>query len=61
MKNGETAPEIEFLYKPVYDTITVYAKIQGDDTSAPLSTETYQVQQGQSFKAQAPSVVNYKL
>lgn len=61
VKNGETAPEIEFLYKPVYDTITVYAKIQGDDTSAPLSTETYQVQQGQSFKAQAPSVVNYKL
>lgn len=61
VKNGETAPEIEFLYKPVYDTITVYAKIQGDDASAPLSTETYQVQQGQSFKAQAPSVVNYKL
>ena len=61
VKNGETAPEIEFLYKPVYDTITVYAKIQGDDVSAPLSTETYQVQQGQSFKAQAPSVVNYKL
>ena len=61
LKNGETAPVIEFLYKPVYDTITVYAKIQGDDTSAPLSTETYQVQQGQSFKAQAPSVVNYKL
>ena len=61
VKNGETAPEIEFLYKPVYDTITVYAKIQGDDISAPLSTETYQVQQGQSFKAQAPSVVNYKL
>lgn len=61
VKNGETAPEIEFLYKPVYDAITVYAKIQGDDASAPLSTETYQVQQGQSFKAQAPSVVNYKL
>ena len=61
LKNGETAPVIEFLYKPVYDTITVYAKIQRDDTSAPLSTETYQVQQGQSFKAQAPSVVNYKL
>lgn len=61
VKNGETAPAIEFLYKPVYDTITVYAKIQGDDVSAPLSTETYQVQQGQSFKAQAPSVVNYKL
>lgn len=61
VKNGETAPEIEFLYKPVYDTITVYAKIQGDDVSTPLSTETYQVQRGQSFKAQAPSVVNYKL
>lgn len=61
VKNGETAPVIEFLYKPVYDPITVYAKIQGDDTSAPLSTETYLVQQGQSFKAQAPSVVNYKL
>ena len=62
VKAGETAPEIEFLYKPVYDTITVYAKIQGAaEGTAPLLTETYQVQQGQSFKAAAPSVDKYKL
>ena len=59
VKNGETAPEIEFLYKPVYDTITVYAKAK--DTDAELHTETYQVQQGQSFKVEAPSITNYKL
>lgn len=59
VKNGETAPEIEFLYKPVYDTITVYAKAK--DTDAELHTETYKVQQGQSFKVEAPSITNYKL
>lgn len=59
VKNGETAPEIEFLYKPVYDIIKVYAKAK--DTDAELHTETYKVQQGQRFKVEAPSITNYKL
>lgn len=61
VKTGETAQEIEFLYKPVYDTITVHAKVKDANPEQTLHTETYKVQQGQSFKVEAPSITNYKL
>ena len=67
LKNGETAPVIEFLYKPVYDTITVELKNKDGSENLPQDAlptgwkGSFQVQQGQSFTITAPSIVNYKL
>ena len=64
---GGAAPVVKFVYKPVYDTITV--KLTNEDGSADLPTDalpagwtgSFQVQQGQKFTIAAPSIVNYKL
>ena len=64
---GGTAPVVKFVYKPVYDTITV--KLTNEDGSADLPTDAlptgwtgrFQVQKGQNFSIAAPSIVNYKL
>ena len=64
---GGAAPVVKFVYKPVYDTITV--ELKNEDGSADLPTDalptgwtgSFQVQQGQKFTIAAPSIVNYKL
>lgn len=67
LKNGETAPVIEFLYKPVYDTITVELKNKDGSENLPQDalptgwTGKFPVQQGQSFTITAPNVNGYRL
>ena len=58
VKGGEAAV-VKFVYKPVYDTITV--KYMEKTLNADLGSQTYQVQQGQNFSVVAPYVKGYKL
>ena len=58
VKGGDAAV-VKFVYKAVYDTITV--KYVEKTLNADLGSQTYQVQQGQNFSVVAPYVKGYKL